>query len=340
MADGEQDAKLRHTALDRYSWDSLRLLLCLDEAGSFRSAAAIGGVSLNTIRTKIDRLEHQFGGPLIVRSVEGTRMNQDGAELVSIAREMRHLGQTASRLDVASRSRPTGIVRVTVTEGLGTYWLVPQIADFADAHSNLRVQLTCSMKAPDVQFRDVDVSIQLVRPTNRELEVRRIGTLHVMPFASEPYLRRFGVPTSLSEADRHRIVWQNSEQLPVEMLGMFMPPEVADRAIVLQTDTSSAQFHAVAKGAGIGLLPTYARGLTASVRPLDVGLELHHEIFLAWHRSATDEHDIRATVDWLTAAFDPAVHPWFADEFIHPRAFEDRRGAGVVVNLFDEFETI
>ena len=64
--------------LDRLSWDNLRLFLVVAEAGSFRAAANTAGVSLNTIRTKIERLERQIGGPLFRRSVEGVTPTQDG----------------------------------------------------------------------------------------------------------------------------------------------------------------------------------------------------------------------------------------------------------------------
>ena len=68
----------RRASLDRISWDNMRLLLILSEAGSFRSAALVAGISLNTIRSKIDRLERQIGGVLIRRSVEGVTLTQEG----------------------------------------------------------------------------------------------------------------------------------------------------------------------------------------------------------------------------------------------------------------------
>ena len=56
----------RRASLDKISWDNLRLLLVLSEAGSFRSAANVAGISLNTIRSKIDRLERQIAAALAV----------------------------------------------------------------------------------------------------------------------------------------------------------------------------------------------------------------------------------------------------------------------------------
>jgi DNA-binding transcriptional LysR family regulator len=124
VSDGEVR---RRASLDRISWDNMRLLLILSEAGSFRSAATVAGISLNTIRSKIERLERQIGGLLIRRSVEGVTLTQEGYELVSIARQMRALGQTAERVQVKALQQRDAQprVRMTITEGLGTFWLVP-----------------------------------------------------------------------------------------------------------------------------------------------------------------------------------------------------------------------
>ena len=321
--------------LRRLSWDSLRLLLCLEEAGSFRAAAATGGVSLNTMRAKIEQLERQFGGPLLTRSVEGVRMTQDGRELVSIARDMRSLRSTTRRVTEAGLPRPRDVLRITITEGLGTYWLVPKLVEFGEQHKNLRLDLSCTMTAPDVLFRDTDISVQLTRPENPNLVVERLGTLHVMPFATDAYLRRFGTPTSLADAKDHRLVWQVADQLPIEILHNFVEPSVADRAVVVQTNTSSAQFVAIANGAGIGLLPSYARAISAAMRPVDVGFVMRHDILMAYHGGALTA-DVEAGLAWLRHAFDAALHPWFGDAFIHPNDIGRKDQDAVVVNLFDD----
>jgi len=55
---------------------------------------------------------------------------------------------------------------------------------------------------------------------------------------------------------------------------------------------------------------------------------------LYYHAEARHSPAVRATIDWLKAAFDPVQHPWFADNFLHPRDFERER-AGKVVPLFE-----
>jgi DNA-binding transcriptional LysR family regulator len=324
-------------SLDRLSWDNLRLLLVLAETGSFRSAAIAAGISLNTIRSKIDRLERQFGTALLRRSVEGARLTQEGHELVAIARQMAALGNSASRVQRAGAERPHSTVKITVTEGLGTFWLVPRLVEFRAAHPGVKVEINCDMTTPDVLFRDVDIAVQLTKPTSPDLIVKRIGTMHLMPFAADSYLREYGTPASVADAANHQLVWQQADQVATDALPLFVDSGLAESMIAVQTNTSSAHYWAVAKGAGIGFLPTYARALSRSTRPLDIGVQLRRDIYVVHHPDAVRFPEVREALDWLTASFDKTKFPWFADEFIHPDEFEQRFTDSVVVNLFEGF---
>ena len=332
-----QEAR-RRAQLDRISWDNMRLLLVLSEAGSFRSAAVVAGVSLNTIRSKIERLERQIGGQLIRRSVEGVTLTQDGYELASIARQMRALGKTAERVQAHAQGRRASSVRITITEGLGTFWLVPHLVDFRATSPEVHIDLQCDMAPPDVLFRDVDISIQLERPTNPDLIVQKIGTLHLMPFASESYLRTYGEPKSIADAGNHKLVWQEADQVASELLPMFVDRDVINAGLIaVTTNTSSAQFWAVTKGAGIGFLPTYIRVVSRGTRPLDIGLHLRRAVYLVHHPDSVRFPEVQTALEWVRRSFDKAKYPWFADEFIHPDNFERRFGEPNVVNLFEGF---
>jgi len=322
-------AKPRHpVSLDRLSWENLRLLLALADSGSFRSAAAIGGVSLNTIRSKIDRLERQFGTALLT---------QEGEELVAIARQMAALGNTAHRVQRARIDRKPGTVRITVTEGLGTFWLVPRVVDFRAAHPEVRVHLNCDTAMLDVLFRDVDIAVQLSKPTNPDLVAQRVGSLHLMPFAADSYLRARGTPKSIADAANHQLVWQCADHVATDALPLIIEQGLAETMISVQTNSSAAHYCAIARGAGIGFLPTYARALSRSTRPLDIGVQVRRDIYVVHHPDAVQFPEVRAALDWLVDAFDQTRFPWFADTFTHPDEFEQLFSDSAVVNMFEGF---
>ena len=332
-----QEAR-RRASLDKISWDNMRLLLILSEAGSFRSAAIVAGISLNTIRSKIDRLERQIGTSLIRRSVEGVTLTQDGYELVSIAKQMRALGKTAERVQASAQGERESKVRITITEGLGTFWLVPHLVDFRQQHQDIHIDLQCDMAPPDVLFRDVDIAVQLERPTNPDLMVQKIGTLHLMPYASDSYLRIHGTPRTIEDARAHKLVWQEADQVASDLLPMFVDTDVIDAGLIaVTTNTSSAHFWAISKGAGIGFLPTYVRVVSRSTLPIDIGLNLRRNIYLVHHPDSVRFPEVRKALDWVKGAFDKTRYPWFGDDFVHPDEFERRFNDSVVVNLFEGF---
>jgi len=181
--------------------------------------------------------------------------------------------------------------------------------------------MTCDMALPDVLFRDVDISVQLSPPVNAELITEQLATLHVMPFASERYVADNGIPASVAEAARQKLVWQRSDQVASDALAPLFDAQTGGTTIAVQTNTSSAHYWAVARGAGIGLLPTYIAAIDPDLIPIDIGIELRRKLYVVRHRATAHAPQVEKAVEWLRAAFDPVRYPWFADRFIHPRDF-------------------
>lgn len=309
--------------IERLPWDNLRLFLAVAEAGSFRSAAVLAGVSINTIRSKVERLERQIGGPLLRRSVEGVALTQDGREILQIAREMRQLGRTTAR--VAQGAAAAGAaVRIVASEGIGTAWLVPQIAAQQAQDAALRVSFDCGSQVSDVLFRDVDLSIQIDKPGDPALIVERIATLHIMPFASDAYVAAHGLPKSVKDTAGHRLVWQTSDPVGEELMASLLDGNARSKLVSFETNTSTAHYSAVAGGAGIGFMPSYAALLDPALVPVDIGIVIQRDVYLVRHADSDGNAAIAKVREWLTAAFDASRYPCFGETFVHPAKFSER----------------
>ena len=101
-----------------------------------------------------------------------------------------------------------GIVRCSVTEGLGTCWILPQLAQFSRTYPATIVHLRCAMEVADVLRMETDVAIQLEKPSRPDVKSVRLGRMHIYPFASREYIETYGVPKSIDEIGRHRIIHQ------------------------------------------------------------------------------------------------------------------------------------
>lgn len=322
----------KREGLDRLPWDNLRLFLAVAEAGSFRSAAILAAVSINTIRTKVDWLERQIGGPLLRRSVEGVALTQDGRELVQIAREMRELGRATARVGRGA-DKDCAMVRIVATEGIGTAWLIPRLAALQAGDDAVRVSLSCESHAPDVLFRDVDLAIQLDRPSDPALVVDRLATLHVMPFAAPSYVKAHGMPKSVADAGDHKLVWQRNDPVGNEMLKALVDDAARSTLVSFETNTSTAHYWAVANGAGIGFMPTYVKLLDPALVPIDIGVVVQRDVYIVRHADAAGKPEVRKALDWLLGAFDAVRYPCFGDHFVHPDKL-DAGDNGNVTALF------
>jgi len=301
-------------------WQSIRVFLVLERSGSFRAAASKLGVSVNSVRRRIDDLEAQIGAPLLTRHVDGIRLTAEGQAILESASRMEVAAFGLIRAGETAPFAEAGEVRIAVTEGLGAFWLAPRLVEFQRANPRLTIDLRCAMESADVLRLEADVAIQLTRPTSPDLRVVKLGRIHLLPYAARNYEETYGLPAAPEDLARHRIVVQASGQtIRLEDYSQSVPGFPDTIPITLKVNVSSAYYWAIAKGAGIGLLPTYASAIGAQVVPVDNLGRFSRDIWLTFHPDVERIDRVRRTIDWLRAAFDGKRFPWFRDEFIHPR---------------------
>ncbi len=319
-------------------WESIRIFLEVVRRGSFRSAADHLGLSINSLRRRITDLEHQLGVTILTRHVDGVRTTGEGEELLAAARQMELASFSLVRARDRSSPAMVGEVRLAVTEGLGTFWLAPRIIEFQRAHPKLLVDLNCAMQSADVLRMEADVSVQLTKPKNADLKVVKVGRLHSIPFASQSYIATYGTPETREELFNHRVVLQIAEQTAMQEIYDRVAPGVPQIGFVsLRTNVGSAHYWAIAKGAGIGWLPTYASALSARVIPISLDLRFTFDVWLTYHPDANRIPRVRRMIDWLIDAFDPRKYPWFRDDFIHPADLQSEYRGPPLVNLLEGF---
>ncbi|PWW03442.1 LysR family transcriptional regulator [Hoeflea marina] len=306
-------------------WNSIRILLVVSRAASFRKAADELGIAINTVRRTILRLEDQLGYPLLHREADGVRLTVEGRRVVMAARDVESSVSDMWRIAALAEKAANGPIRLAITEGLGSFWLTPRIVKYMDeTNAQNRIELQCAMRSVDVMRLEADISIQLVKPERPELITRRLGYLHMVPFASAGYIAKHGAPRNLIELAGHRIVEQETDQLKGYGLERIYGQQVAERMVRLKTNFSSAHYWAITKGAGIGLMPNYARAIGGDVVSVNFGTTFMAEIWLATHPEIMKSARHRQFIDFLADAFDAQQYPWFGEKLLMPADIEER----------------
>ncbi|MGH6846751.1 MAG: LysR family transcriptional regulator [Methylocella sp.] len=302
------------------SWDYLRLFLACADSGSFRRAGKCLAIDCATVVRRIDRLETAIGQRLFNRLNAGVTLTDDGNLLAADVRAMERCSLDIVRRTKTLDERVRGLVRVAITEGLGTYWLMPKLIEFQYANRMLTFELNCTMELTDVSRLQADISIQLQRPSHPDMIATRLGRMHVFPFVAESYQRLFGLPASLDDLRHHRLLQQISPQLDKSLYTEKLKLSDFEGTVGIRTNASSALLYAVERGAGVGFLPTYALALGARLVPVEIGITHFYDIWVTYHPDLKNSERHMVVLGWLRRIFNPQLYPCFKDEFIHPVA--------------------
>ncbi len=104
-------------------WNSIRIFLAVARLNSFRKASEELGMSVNTARRTISRLEDQLGYLLLFREAEGVRLTDEGRRVVLAARDVESSVSDMWRVAAMAEREANGPIRLAITEGLGSFWL-------------------------------------------------------------------------------------------------------------------------------------------------------------------------------------------------------------------------
>jgi DNA-binding transcriptional LysR family regulator len=331
------NAHRARTFAARIHWDDLKTYLVVAESGSFRAAAGETGIAVNTLRRHVERLEREAGVTLLRRDIHGVSATDSGVALLEVAREMR---STAFHDPGDDRSADVliqpGEIRIGCTETLGSVWLTPRLMALHAKLPNLTISLQQTYDAGGDRSREVDIGLTFHEPQNPALVRSRIAALHFMLFASQDYVRRYGQPTSFSDLkENHRFIEQAAAGVNSGLLDYFVGTERPKSFLPFRSNSAMSVYWAVINGAGIGAFPTYARALSKELIPLALPLRLRFDMWLYYHEAARHSPAVRATVDWIKAAFDARKYPWFGDDFVHPDDFPGADRSASVVQLFE-----
>jgi DNA-binding transcriptional LysR family regulator len=324
------------------NWDLVRIFLEVARIGSFRAAAEQLNMSANFLSKRISLLERAYKTTLMTRPVDGNRLTPEGRQVLEAAKRMEDASFGLDRALSQTTPALSGEVRLAVTEGLGTFWLAPRLVEFQRAYPGLLVDLKCEMRSADVLRLEADVAVQLEEPENPDLKRIKIGRLHIMPFVSPSYVDIYGMPKDEDDIrQNHRIVLQDADQTK----GKELYDKYAHREqvgfVAMRNNVSTAHLWSIAKGAGIGWLPTYVPALGDPLIPLDIGYKFELDIWLAYHPDAKKIPRVRQLIDWTVQSFDGRKYPWFGDEFVHPRDLQRAyKDAKPLVNLFAGFKKV
>jgi len=275
-------------------WDDLRFFLSVARAGQIGKAAPGLKADPTTVSRRIRRLERDIGQTLFVQNQGGQKLTPAGTALLARAEAMEH---AVSGVDAADAGDPSGLVRVSTSEGFGTWVIARELPHFAALYPGITVDLTASNGFLNPTKRETDLAIMLHRPRRGPLMVRRLTDYTLSLYASRGYLAG-SEEVARASLHRHRLIGYVPEQIYAPELDYFAELDPGREADLRSTSINAQYLMCLADG-GLAILPDFIAAQDDGLVRVLPDFSLRRSFWLAIHRDVRNIARVAHFTDWL-----------------------------------------
>lgn len=306
-----------------HDWNDIRLLIAVAERGGFAGAAAVLGVDQSTVSRRITAMESAIGRPLFTRKRSGASPTAAGEALLERARLVEAASAEFETAMNGLSAMPAPAVTVGAGDGLLTYTIIPAL--LKDAAKELPLDRSLVRDGiPPLAFAALpakaDVSVIVTNPgdvpqVRGAVRVKRVGTVHLVPVATEAFLADHPCPSRFEDLARLPLldidVYRHLRAME-DWNGLVSTREGGADIVAPNTPALEAPLLA---GKGVTILPPYSVLYGTGLTRLDVTApRLTLSLWLVAHEDALREPSVRLVYDLLASMFQTS--PWFRESCI------------------------
>jgi len=281
------------------NWSDLQVFLAVARAGQLTRAGATIGVNGTTVARRIRRLEANLGANLFEQTREGQVLTEAGEALLGQVETMAGAAARIERNRGQGSSSLSGTLRISMSEGFGSWFMARHAPDFARLHPGLTLDLVASSGFLSLSKREADIAVMLSRPRAGPVIARKLSDYSLQLFAAPAYLSECGEPERpASLATGHRLVGYIPDLLYAPELRYLdeIHPGLAPH---LRSSSINAQHQLIAAGAGIGVLPSFMGLVDPSLRAVLPDQRIIRSLWLVTHKDTHQLARVRAGRDWI-----------------------------------------
>lgn len=279
-------------------WSDLPIFLAIARTGQLAKAAQGLGIDATTAGRRLRRLEQAVGERLFEQGPDGQVLTPAGEGLLTHARAMERAAAAIGAREAGGPVR--GTVRVSVSEGFGTWFVSRHLGELADRHPSLSIDLVANSGFLNPTRRETDVAVLLARPRRGPLLTRRLADYSLRLYAARTYLTAQGVPDSAEHLRGHRLIGYVPDILYAPEL-RYLDEIVGAPAPQLRSSSINAQHRMAASGAGIAVLPCFIGDADPDLVRLLPDVAIRRSFWLVTHEETRHFPPVAAFADWLTA---------------------------------------
>lgn len=276
-------------------------------SGSMSAAGRDLNVSPAVISKSIRRLEERLGVRLMQRTTRQIALTEAGQgyfeRVVSILASI----EEAEAFAASETAQVRGVLKVSAPTSFGRMHIAPHLMPFLESHPQLVLDLNLSDDFTDIVGEGYDVAIRIADLESSSLVARRLAPNNRILCASPAYLERHGIPESLSDLSRHRLLVHMADHWRLE------GPEGLSIVKIdgpLRTNSSEVVREATLAGLGIALRSTWDVGADIKEERLRVVLPQYRAssrvaIHAVYPSRRHLPRKVRLFIDYLAGLYGP-----------------------------------
>lgn len=251
----------------RIDWDNLRIFLAVARSQSALEAAGQLELDHSTVTRRLYRLEKEIGSKLFDRTTQGHRLTPTGDRLLEAVERIENALSTVDAEIGGDSQVLTGQVRLGATEGFGSFFLAPHLADFCARHPGITVDLLPVPRFVNLSKREADLAVSIERPESGAYVVCKLADYRLQLYATRQYLDRNPTISTLSDLQMHRFIGYVDE-LTFSTELRYLSKLAPGAAVKLRSTSIVAQFFAARQGHALAVLPSFIGNTSPDLIPV------------------------------------------------------------------------
>lgn len=280
----------RSTRLD---WEDLRVLVELARRGSLSATARMLGVTHVTISRRIANLEADLGQPLFSRESGRYVLTETGKRVLELASPMADQADAIIRAASSFHSSIAGPVRITATEAVGIYIVMPALKEIISQYPDLDLDLRITQQNLDLARNDAEIAVRLAAPApDSGLSGSKVCDIAYHLYGARSYVdRRKPELFEYIGYAQEFATWPEAQALDAVARG---------GRTALRINHLGNRLEAARLGMGLALLPAVmAERLPELVRVSRGNPIMQREIWVLVHQDLKDVPRVRVCLDLL-----------------------------------------
>lgn len=187
----------------RVSMDLLRLFARVADLGSIAGAARELDVSPSFATRRVAALERALSTRLFQRTTRSVKLTEGGAIALKWAKSaLENYAEVADDL-AAVEGRPSGLIRVALSEYAALVFLPKFLSDFAHRYPDIRFAITTTDSIVKLVDEGYDVAVHSGLIPDASFVAIRLRDVQRILCASPAYIERKGLPRRLEDLSEH-----------------------------------------------------------------------------------------------------------------------------------------